>query len=42
MDNFICWGCERHGRGAFMLMGRPAQKWLLERQREMELALALL
>ncbi len=40
MDNFVCWGCEHHGRGAFMLMGRPAEKWLLERQRQMELEIA--
>ena len=40
MDNFICWGCEHHGRGAFMLMGRLAEKWLLDRQRQMELGLA--
>ena len=40
MDNFVCWRCEREARGAFMLMGRPAKKWLLERQRQMELALA--
>ena len=40
MDNFICWGCEHHGLGAFMLMGRPAEKWLVKRQRQMELELA--
>ncbi len=40
MDNFICWGCEHHGRGAFMLMGRPAENWLLERERQMELGVA--
>ncbi len=40
MDNFVCWRCERDGRGAFMLMGRPGQKWLVERQRQIELALA--
>jgi hypothetical protein len=39
MDNFVCWRCEE-ARGAFMLMGRPAEKWLLKRQRQMELALA--
>ena len=40
MDNFVCWRCEREARGAFMLMGKPAEKWLVERQRQMELALA--
>jgi len=40
LDNFICWGCEHHGRGAITLMGRPAENWLLERQRQMELGLA--
>jgi hypothetical protein len=40
MDNFVCWRCEREARGAFMLMGKPAEKWLVERQREMELGLA--
>ena len=30
MDNFVCWRCEREARGAFMLMGRPAEKWLLD------------
>jgi len=40
MDNFIYWDCEHHGRGAFMLMGRAAEKWLVERQRQMELRLA--
>jgi len=40
MDNFVCWRCERDARGAFMLMGRPAGKWLVERQGQMELALA--
>jgi hypothetical protein len=40
MDNFVCWRCEREARGAFMLIGRPAEKWLVERQRQMELELA--
>jgi hypothetical protein len=40
MDNFICWSCEHDGRGAFMLMGRSAEKWLVKRQRQMELELA--
>ena len=39
MDNFVCWRCEREGRGAFMLMGRPAERWLLERERQVELEL---
>ena len=39
MDNFVCWRCE-DARGAFMLMGRPAEKWLVERQRQMKLTLA--
>ena len=34
MDNFVCWRCEREP-GAFMLMGRPAENWLLERQHQM-------
>ena len=40
MDNFVCWRCERDSRGAFMLMGGPGEKWLLEHQRQMELGLA--
>ena len=40
MDNFVCWRCQREARGAFMLMGKPAEKWLVERQDQMELALA--
>ena len=40
MDNFVCWRCELDARGAFMLMGRRAEKWLVERQRQMELELA--
>jgi len=40
MDNFICWRCEHHGRRAFMLMRRSAERWLLERQRQIELGLA--
>jgi len=40
MDNFVCWRCQREARGAFMLMGRPKEKWLVERQRQIELALA--
>ena len=39
MDNFVCWRCKREAREAFMLMGRPAQKWLVERQRQVELGL---
>src|SRR5438874_7476079 len=39
MDNFVCWRCEREARGAFMLIGRPAEKWLVKRQRQMELKL---
>jgi hypothetical protein len=38
MDNFICWRCERETPGAFMLMGKAAEKWLVERQRQIELA----
>ena len=37
MDNFVCWRCEREARGAFMLMGRPAEKWLVDRARQVEL-----
>jgi hypothetical protein len=33
MDNFVYWRCEREGQGAFMLMGKAAQKWLLAHQR---------
>ena len=40
MDNFVCWRCERKSGGAFMLMGRPAEKWLVKRQRQIELGLA--
>jgi hypothetical protein len=40
MDNFVCWRCQREARGAFMLMGRPAQKWLVKHRRQIELALA--
>ncbi len=40
MDNFVCWRCQREAHGAFMLMGKAAQKWLVERQHEMELELA--
>ena len=40
MDNFVCSRCEREARGAFMLMGRPAEKWLAEHQRQTELGLA--
>lgn len=32
MDNFVCWRCEGEARGAFMLMGRPAETWLLDRR----------
>jgi hypothetical protein len=39
MDNFVCWRCEREARGAFMLMGRLAAKWLVERQRQMQQSL---
>jgi hypothetical protein len=38
MDNFVCWRCEREARGAFMLMGRAAENWLLERQRRWNLS----
>ena len=40
MGKFVCWRCEREARGAFMLMERPAEKWLVERQRQIELGLA--
>ena len=39
MDNFLCWRCQSEARPAFMLMGRPAEKWLVERLRQMELEL---
>jgi hypothetical protein len=40
MDNFVCWRCQREAGGAFMLIGRPAEKWLVKRQCQMELTLA--
>lgn len=40
MDNFVCWRCQSKARGAFILMGKPAEKWLTERQHQIELALA--
>jgi hypothetical protein len=39
MDNFVCWRCEHEARGAFMLMGRPAEKWLVRNQYQMALEL---
>jgi len=41
MDNFVCWRCEREARGAFMLMGKPAEKWLVQHQNQMELKLTV-
>jgi hypothetical protein len=38
MDNFVCWRCELEARGAFMLMRKPAENWLLERQMQLGLA----
>jgi hypothetical protein len=32
MDNFVCWYCERNSRGAFILMGKPAEEWLEKRK----------
>jgi hypothetical protein len=42
MDNFICWRSERDGQGAFMLMGRSAEKWLVERKRQEAHLIAIL
>jgi hypothetical protein len=39
MDNFVCWRCQCEAPGAFMLMGRPAERWLVEHQREMDFEL---
>ena len=38
MDNFVCWRCGRETPGAFMLMRKAGEKWLVERQHQMELA----
>ena len=40
MGNLVCWRCEREAWGAVMLMGRPAEKWLVKNQDQMKLELA--
>jgi hypothetical protein len=40
MDNFVCWRCQRQARGAFMLMGKPAEEWLVKNQDQMKSELA--
>jgi len=39
MDNFVCWHCQRDAGGAFMLMGKPAEEWLVKNQEQMKLEL---
>ena len=40
MDNFVCWRCQSKAPGAFILIGKAAEKCLMEHQHQIELASA--